>query len=432
MYNLVNPRLQSVTRVRDPGIFKGVHLAAVNSPNTNLPIINFCWGNTLNNSGVPENTNTGAPSSTRAIASRITSEHDERYVASGGFGPLVEQIARRQEIDTRKKTKDENVVVLDGGTHVFSTLNKYALHPESEKERGTAILMPEFPYAMFIGMVRDTGCVIFTYESKGDGQPDLDRLEHQIQEAQKKYNLRYIYINSPSNPLTTYYTEETLKGIIALAKKYEVMIVSDEVYYGVVMKGHETKVKRLAELNNEVPEIQIDSASKRYRIPGARIGWGIAINFDAVESAQWLWNGMMREAGFFLCAPSAFQELTSSLIPNTDQLVREFVEIIEAKQRILQTAFREVPGIILGKPPTTTYYWTIEFVPGFSKLATDREIIFGLSSEKRLELAPLGAFYSGPPGKQPFQGARIMLNGTEQEIYDAAQRFIEFQKDHMR
>ncbi len=95
--------------------------------------------------------------------------------------------------------------------------------------------------------------------------PDFDRIRSQIEE----HNVTSILINFPTNPSGDVLTEAEMEQLADLARRLNLIILSDEVYGTLRYKGMPQSMLAYA------PErtVIISSASKEYLIPGARIGY---------------------------------------------------------------------------------------------------------------------------------------------------------------
>lgn len=63
---------------------------------------------------------------------------------------------------------------------------------------------------------------------------DLEHLESLIDSR-----TRGIYVVNPSNPCSSVWTREHQEKIVAIANKYKLPILADEVYFGIVYPGRE-------------------------------------------------------------------------------------------------------------------------------------------------------------------------------------------------
>ncbi|ODV58893.1 kynurenine--oxoglutarate transaminase [Ascoidea rubescens DSM 1968] len=103
-----------------------------------------------------------------------------------------------------------------------------------------------------------------------DWKIDYDQLEKAITKKTKM-----IVVNTPQNPVGKVFTEEELTKIGNLAVKYNIIILSDEVYENLYYGDN---FPRFATLTPEIAKqtITVGSAGKSFAATGWRIGWLIA------------------------------------------------------------------------------------------------------------------------------------------------------------
>ncbi len=98
--------------------------------------------------------------------------------------------------------------------------------------------------------------------------PDLDDLYKKI-----KYNPNVvgILIINPDNPTGMVYPLETLKRIVEIAREFNLMLISDEIYLNITYNG--ARAYSLAEVIEDLPGMAIKGISKEFPWPGSRCGW---------------------------------------------------------------------------------------------------------------------------------------------------------------
>jgi aspartate/methionine/tyrosine aminotransferase len=98
----------------------------------------------------------------------------------------------------------------------------------------------------------------------------------------KKNNITSLLINFPNNPAGDVLTPDELKKMAALARKMNLILISDEVYNFIRYKGSPYSMLSYA------PErtVVVSSASKDYLIPGARVGY--VISTETVLTDSWM------------------------------------------------------------------------------------------------------------------------------------------------
>ena len=109
-----------------------------------------------------------------------------------------------------------------------------------------------------------------TYKLDPDNHwyPDLNDLYNKV-----KYNPNIvgILIINPDNPTGMVYPLETLQRIVEIAKEFNLMLISDEIYLNITYNG--ARAYSLAEVIGDVPGIAMKGISKEFPWPGSRCGW---------------------------------------------------------------------------------------------------------------------------------------------------------------
>lgn len=98
--------------------------------------------------------------------------------------------------------------------------------------------------------------------------PDLEDLYLKV-----KYNPNIvgILVINPDNPTGVVYPLDVLKRIVAIAREFNLFIISDEIYINITYNG--ARAYSLAEVIEEVPGIAMKGISKEFPWPGSRCGW---------------------------------------------------------------------------------------------------------------------------------------------------------------
>jgi alanine-synthesizing transaminase len=98
--------------------------------------------------------------------------------------------------------------------------------------------------------------------------PDLEDIENKV-----KYNdaIAGILLINPDNPTGAVYPKDILLGMVDIARRYDLFVLSDETYANIVYPGVETA--RLSQVIGDVPGIALRSISKEFPWPGGRCGW---------------------------------------------------------------------------------------------------------------------------------------------------------------
>lgn len=80
-----------------------------------------------------------------------------------------------------------------------------------------------------------------------------------------------IVINNPSNPCGSVFSKEHIYEILKIAEKHFLPIIADEIYEHMVFPG--TKYYSFSSLSKNVPILSCGGLTKRFIVPGWRLGW---------------------------------------------------------------------------------------------------------------------------------------------------------------
>lgn len=197
----------------------------------------------------------------REEAAAAWREGDTRYTPNGGIPALRAAIVEKLARENGMLVDTEQVWVTVGGTQALYTALALTV------SQGDEVLVPDPGYTTFTMGTRLLQATPVPYPLRPERgfQPDLAEVEGLITPA-----TRTIIVNSPSNPLGSTFDADTLAGLVDLARRHDLWIVSDEVYerftWGVPHVSPAT-------LDEDGRVFTVFSTSKTYGMTGARVGW---------------------------------------------------------------------------------------------------------------------------------------------------------------
>ncbi|XP_011506035.1 PREDICTED: kynurenine--oxoglutarate transaminase 3 [Ceratosolen solmsi marchali] len=150
-----------------------------------------------------------------------------------------------------------------------------------------------------------------------------------------------IIVNTPHNPVGKVFTFEELQFIADLAKKWDTLVVSDEVYEWLVYQPYKhIRIATLPEMYERT--ITIGSAGKTFSVTGWKIGWAygpenLLKNLQVIhQNSVYTCNTPIQEAiaiGFeeelkkFGQPDSYFTSLAEELLPKRDYMAKFLSEV---------------------------------------------------------------------------------------------------------
>ena len=197
------------------------------------------------------------------------------------------------------------------------------------------------PYPQQVELARGIPVELPTYEEE-DFQIDTGRLESLINERTKA-----VVINSPSNPTGNCLTVETMEKIAAIAKKHDLIVISDDIYTSFSYQNPFVPIASLAGMRERT--IILNSFSKNFTMTGWRIGNIIAPDY-IIRTIQQINENVV------FTAPSISQRAAIYALRNRDVIQPPMIE--EYRKRMFYAAERinEIPKLSVIYPPKGSFY----------------------------------------------------------------------------
>lgn len=169
----------------------------------------------------------------------------------------------------------EDILITTGGSEAICFAYYSILNYADE------VIVPEPFYSNYYGFTTETGARMIPVRSSiesGFALPAIEEFEKALTPRTKA-----IMLCNPNNPTGYVYTRNELEQIRDIVKKYDLFLLSDEVYREFCYDGEHISVLELAGIEQNT--ILIDSFSKRYSECGIRIGALITKNKDIIQTA---------------------------------------------------------------------------------------------------------------------------------------------------
>lgn len=258
--------------------------------------------------------------------------------------------------------------------------------------------MAEPLYANYLGFAELANIgvkpVTSTIET-GFALPAIEEFEKAITKRTKA-----ILICNPNNPTGAVYSEEVLRSIGDLAKKYDLYLFVDEVYSEFCYDGSEFfSVLNINGLEENIAIV--DSVSKRFSACGARVGTIVTRNQDMLKS-------LMKYAQFRLSAPTMGQMLAEAFLDLGDDYINEVREEYAKRREVLYNRLSAMDGVKCYKPGGAFYVFAALPIDDSDRFCQWLLEDFDYQNETVM-LAPGAGFYaSSKLGKQEVRIAYVL------------------------
>lgn len=291
------------------------------------------------------------------IVSNLTKHDDSSYGYSPTRGILTtrEHIARERTAEGGARLTPDDILFFNGLGDAIQTSFLY-LHPRAR------VLGPDPAYPTYSSAEAahaDARHLTYNLLPERGWQPDLEDLRNKV-----KYNpeISAILIINPDNPTGTVYREETLRGIVNIAREFDLFVMSDEIYANIVYDG---AMVPLSKVLDGVPGIAFKGLSKEVPWPGARCGWIEVYNRERdpvfARYVKTLVDAKMLEVCSTTLPQKALPLITGD--PRYGAHLREVADEFAEKAVRFADAFAGVPQVLANKP-MGAFYASVVFREG--------------------------------------------------------------------
>ena len=197
------------------------------------------------------------------------------------------------------------------------------------------------------------------------------QLSPQVVKEKLDSNARVLILNSPANPTGTVISAERMQELVEVAAG-RVVIVSDEVYHGLVYEG---KANTMLEFCEDA--VVIGSFSKLFAMTGWRLGYAVVPEF-LMRSVQKL------QQNLFISAPDFAQFAAVVALKKTGEEIEWRRERYDERRRLVLQRLEEM-GLKVKAEPRGAFY---VFVNIAQYAASSLDFAFQLLEEAKVAITP--------------------------------------------
>ncbi|MFN4118482.1 pyridoxal phosphate-dependent aminotransferase [Acidovorax sp.] len=288
-------------------------------------------------------------------------------------------------------------------------------------DNGDELLLPSPDYPLWTAAASLSGGTPVHYlcDEANGWMPDLADIRSKISPRTKG-----IVVINPNNPTGALYSDELLKGIIAIAREHGLVIFADEVYDKVLYDG--AKHTAIASLSEDVLTLTFNSLSKSYRSCGYRAGW-LVVSGDKKAAKDYI-EGLNMLSNMRLCANVPGQWAVQTALggyQSINELVGEGGRL--RKQRDLAyELITAIPGVTCVKPQAALYMFP-RLDPAVYPIEDDQQFFLELLQETKVMLVQGTGFNWSAPDH-----FRIVFLPHEDDLRDAIGRVAKFLEQYRK
>merc|ERR1719500_1109319 len=288
-----------------------------------------------------------APEVVEAVRDSLIGGLRNGYGPSTGFVDARQAVADYVSVPGAKVTADD--VILCSGC---SCALDIAISTMADAGKNILVPRPGFPIYTTLSAGQEIETREYNLLPNQDWEADLEQMEAMIDQ-----NTAAIIVNSPSNPCGSVFSVQHLKDILAIAEKYKVPIIADEIY-------------------------------EHFLVPGWRLGW-IIINDRNHVFDQEIRRGLMCMSQRIIGSNTFIQGALPTILKKTPtSFFENAISVIKDNADLAFTKLRNSPGLIPIMPRGAMYMMVKVDMDRFPQFNTDLEFIERLVSEESVQCMP--------------------------------------------
>ena len=248
---------------------------------------------------------------------------------------------------------------------------------------GNEILVPAPDYPLWTGAVALAGGTPVHYrcDEANGWNPDLADIESKITE-----NTFALVVINPNNPTGAVYGEDTVKGLVDIARRHQLVLMSDEIYEKILFADDQCQPVHhhtATYAGDDVLTLTFSGLSKAYRVCGYRAGW-VMVSGPKHLAGDFL-EGLTLLANMRMCANvpaqhaiqtalGGYQSINELIVPGG-----RFYEQSKLAWRLLN----EIPGVSCVEPQGALYCFP-RLDPEVYPIESDEAFVIDLLRAKKI------------------------------------------------
>ncbi|KAK3086702.1 hypothetical protein FSP39_022197 [Pinctada imbricata] len=344
------------------------------------------------------------------VIQKIKSRKFNGYNPSIGYEESRQAVAEYTSTETIKYTAKD--VILTSGCSMALDLCISVL-----ANRGQNILVPRPGFSIYKTLAESQGIHVKYYDlmPERSWQVDIESLESAIDS-----NTAAVIINNPSNPCGSVFSRDHLLDILDTASRHKLPIISDEIYEHFVFSGN--KYYSLGSLTTDVPILSCSGLTKRFLVPGWRMGWIVITDKNDVMTE--VRKGLVSLTQRLLGPTSLVQASLPEILAETPQsFFTDTLGYVEDNANLFYKLISAIPGLRPVKPQGAMYMMIGIDIEKFPGIKDDVDFTEKLVKEQSVFCLPAKCF-------QYPNYFRIVLTIPKDKVVVACDRMRDFCNDH--
>ena len=340
------------------------------------------------------------PDNIKAAGINAINEGKTKYTPAAGLINLRKAISARLKIDFNLDYDFKQITIASGAKHnvyiaLLALLNS-----------GDEVILPAPYWVSYYEMIHMAGGLPMIVEA---GEDQHFKITPEQLESAMGPKTKALILNNPSNPTGMLYSRSELEEIAEICKKYDIYIIADEIYSGLVYDDKE--FVSIPTLSQDAFErtILVTGVSKSYAMTGWRIGYAAA----NPKISKIMANCLSHSTG----APGTMNQIAAiEALSGPQDGIEAMRKVFEVRRNYIVKRMNEIPGVSCIVPDGAFYVMMnlseqIGKTYGGKLIENDDDFAVAFLEQARVAVVPCSGF--GAPGFVRWTYAASMENIRE-------------------
>lgn len=314
-----------------------------------------------------------------AVADTLLSEKFNGYAPTVGLFQTRKAIAEYLSRDLPYELSTEDVFVTSGCTNAIDIALSILARPDAN----VLLPRPGFPIYDLCASFRNVEIRYFDLLPDKGWEVDFNAVE-----ALADQNTVAIVVINPGNPCGNVYSYQHLKKIAEMAKRLGIVVIADEVY-GHLAFGR-TPFVPMGVFGSIAPVLTLGSLSKRWLIPGWRLGWFVTTDPTGMFKNPKIIERLKKYFDIYGGPATFIQAAVPRILEQTDKVFfRRTLNLLKQTSDTCFNMISEVPCLTCPYKPQGSMAVMVQLNLNMLKdISDDIDFCFKLAKEESVVILP--------------------------------------------
>ncbi|KAI3736099.1 hypothetical protein L6452_15632 [Arctium lappa] len=314
-----------------------------------------------------------------AIANAIHSVKFTAYSPTLGLLPARRAVAEYLSQDLPNKISPDDVFMTVGCTQAIQTI----ITVLADSKANILLPKPGYPYYEAFAQSCHLEVRHFDLLPEKDWEVDLDAVEALADE-----NTAAMVIINPGNPCGNVFTYQHLQKVAETARKLGILVIADEVY-GHIAFGKNPFVP-MGVFGSITPVITLGSLSKRWIVPGWRLGWLVINDPNGILKKHGVTECITRYLNISSNPPTLIQGAVPDILGKTkEDFFLKIINTIKEAANSCYEGINDIPGVICPSEPEGSMFVMVKLdLSVLEDIKDDLDFCVKLAKEESVIILP--------------------------------------------